>query len=257
MRASRRRPSWCASDGESGGLSFLGGSSFPSQEVRDINPDAIVVRPAPLFGAEDKLTNAYGILLRYWSRTIPMIVGSGWHMEPVFVGDAARSIVQVCFLSLSTLFPCVSLLTTAQHVRDYRGSLGRTVEVVGPDRFNHEELCELVAKLCILDGRYRRLPIPPVVAERVLRLTDRMPRFRPMWSAEDVLMRTGRDACASPAAPGVVVETGTQTIEASGLLWLRRFREARSMNQVHGRRGDDEFVHPYITRSSELDRRGD
>lgn len=162
---------------------------------------------------------------------------------------------------------------TSSCVQRVRGgqSNGKTIECVGSKRYNHEELCELVAQLCVLNGRYRKIPVPAFAAERVLRLTDRLPRFRPMWSAEDIVMRRGRDACATPGqegeehvvvcclcAPslvdtrlvGVEVVVGGQTIESNALLWLRRFREARSMNQVVGGRGSD-FVHPYVERDEE------
>lgn len=116
------------------------------------------------------------------------------------------------------------------------------MEVVGPDRFNHEELCELVAEIA-LDGRYRRLPSRPSCGARVASDGSHAP-----FPAH--VERGGRAGCGTrrlriACGPGVVVETGTQTIEASGLPGLRRFREARSMNQVHGRRGDDELALHY------------
>ncbi len=89
----------------------------------------------------------------------------------------------------------------SQAVR-HGSSNGKTFECVGPVRFNHEELCELVAQLCVLDGRYRKIPVPAMIAERVLGFTDHLPRFRPMWSAEEIRMRRGRDACATPNQEG-------------------------------------------------------
>ncbi len=55
--------------------------------------------------------------------------------------------------------------------------------------------------------------------------------------------------CVCACVIGVEIATGKQTIENNALLWLRRFREARSMNQVIGRGSD--FVHPYIEREEE------
>ena len=192
------------------------------EEVLELCPHATIVRPAPLFGPEDKLTNAYGILLRYYKRTVPMIVGD-YEMSPIYSGDAADGIVRV--------------------IRD--GGLavrGQRVELVGPERFSHRELCEKVAELTIQTGRYTPINVSPKLVEPVLKILSRMPRGRPYFTYEDVRMRQGRDAVASGDGDVIYVEKGKEAVFTSGLLWLRRFREAVSMNQVVGEKHRyDEF----------------
>lgn len=191
-------------------------------EVLERFPEATIVRPAPLFGPEDKLTNAYGIMLRYWP-VVPLF-NADYEMSPVFYGDVAKAVVRI--------------------VRDAGAELdGRVVEVVGPDRYSHRELCEKIAELVVQTGRYRPVSLPARLAEPVLRVAGRLPRFRPMFTFEEMRMRQGRAAVASAGDARVAyVEKGGETVYTSGLLWLRRFREAVSMNQVVGERHTyDEF----------------
>lgn len=184
-------------------------------EVREKFPDATIARVAPLFGPEDKLTNAYGILLRYYP-VVPMIVGD-YELAPVFAGDAGRGIARI-------------VLDNSAATR------GKVVELVGSERLTHRELCEKVAELTIFSGRYRPLDVPVAAAAPVLRLAQRLPRMRPMFGLEEVLMRQGRAAVPSGESQVAYVEKGPEKIFTSGLLWLRRFREPVSMNQVVGER---------------------
>ncbi len=184
-------------------------------EVREIFPSATIARVAPLFGPEDKLTNAYGILMRY-APFIPMICGD-YELQPIYSGDAAMAIARI--------------------VREFEpAALGKVVELVGPERFTHRELCDKVAELTVFKDRYRSIDISPRLAEPVLKVMQRLPRFRPMFHLEEIRMRQGRNALPSKEEQVAYVETGSQKIYTSGLLWLRRFREAVSMNQVVGER---------------------
>ncbi len=80
------------------------------------------------------------------------------------------------------------------------------------------------------------MDVPVRLVEPLLKITQRLPRFRPMITYEDVRLRQGRPALPTNEEQVARVEKGGERIYTSGLLWLRRFREAVSMNQVVGDR---------------------
>ena len=194
-------------------------------EVLDMLPTATIVRPAPVFGPEDKLTNAYGVLQRYWKRNVAMICEEH-NIAPIYAGDLAGEIMNIAV--------------------DEEGHFhGKTVEMVGPESYSHKELCDKIGEMLLLDGKYTERRVNAKIAEKILGFTDRSPRFRPMWSQEEIKMRQGRPALPSgnavPYEKGmdtsnhdVFVVKGKENLETCGLLWLRRFREPDFLGTVSG-----------------------
>jgi uncharacterized protein YbjT (DUF2867 family) len=60
--------------------------------VRDVLPDARIVRPSVVFGPEDEFFNRFAALARL-SPALPLIGGGHTKFQPVFVGDVAQTIV--------------------------------------------------------------------------------------------------------------------------------------------------------------------
>ena len=60
--------------------------------VKDVLPDASIVRPSVVFGPEDEFFNRFAALARM-SPVLPLIGGGHTKFQPVFVGDVAQSIV--------------------------------------------------------------------------------------------------------------------------------------------------------------------
>jgi uncharacterized protein YbjT (DUF2867 family) len=63
--------------------------------VREEFPEAVVLRPAPIFGPEDRLFNRCADL----ARSLPLLPLLGWgktRMQPVYVGDVAAAIAIAC-----------------------------------------------------------------------------------------------------------------------------------------------------------------
>jgi NADH dehydrogenase len=56
-------------------------------------PDAVVMRPAFIFGPEDQFFNRFAGLARF-SPVFPVIGGGGTRVQPVFAGDVARAIAE-------------------------------------------------------------------------------------------------------------------------------------------------------------------
>ena len=60
--------------------------------VKDVYPDATIVRPSVVFGPEDDFFNRFGALAQI-SPVLPLIGGGTTKFQPVFVGDVAQALV--------------------------------------------------------------------------------------------------------------------------------------------------------------------
>jgi uncharacterized protein YbjT (DUF2867 family) len=60
--------------------------------VKDVLPDAKIIRPSVVFGPEDEFFNRFAALARI-SPVLPLIGGGHTKFQPVFVGDVAQTIV--------------------------------------------------------------------------------------------------------------------------------------------------------------------
>jgi uncharacterized protein YbjT (DUF2867 family) len=60
--------------------------------VKDVLPDATIIRPSVVFGPEDEFFNRFAALARI-SPVLPLIGGGHTKFQPAFVGDVAQTIV--------------------------------------------------------------------------------------------------------------------------------------------------------------------
>ncbi|XP_037086953.1 NADH dehydrogenase [ubiquinone] 1 alpha subcomplex subunit 9, mitochondrial-like [Pollicipes pollicipes] len=105
-----------------GGSQFLRSKWHGEMAVREEFPDAIVFRPADMFGQEDRFTRYFTSLTRHQGKWMPLY-GKGEHTikQPVFVGDVALGVVKA--------------LASPDAV-------GQTYEAVGPHRYQLSELVD-------------------------------------------------------------------------------------------------------------------
>ena len=109
--------------------------------VREIYPDAVIVRPSIVFGPEDHFFNKFAAMAGT-SPFLPLIGGGTTRFQPVFVGDVARA------------------LTYA--VTD-EAAAGQTLELGGPAVLTFRQLMELMLKE--IERSRMLLPIPFWAAE--------------------------------------------------------------------------------------------
>ncbi|ODV81540.1 NAD(P)-binding protein [Suhomyces tanzawaensis NRRL Y-17324] len=69
---------------------FYATKGIGEQLVRDINPDATIVRPAPMFGREDNLLNYLGPKLKMWTPN-----KNAKEIYPIHVTDVARGLEKI------------------------------------------------------------------------------------------------------------------------------------------------------------------
>ncbi|MBC8013921.1 MAG: complex I NDUFA9 subunit family protein [Methyloceanibacter sp.] len=60
--------------------------------VKDVCPDAVILRPSIVFGPEDDFFNRFAKLARI-APALPLIGGGKTRLEPVFAGDVAKAVI--------------------------------------------------------------------------------------------------------------------------------------------------------------------
>ena len=63
------------------------------EAVREIYPDAVILRPSVVFGPEDDFFNRFAAMARF-SPALPLIGGGHTRFQPVFVGDVADAVAK-------------------------------------------------------------------------------------------------------------------------------------------------------------------
>ena len=63
------------------------------EAVREIYPDAVILRPSVVFGPEDDFFNRFAAMARM-SPVLPLIGGGHTRFQPVFVGDVAEAVAK-------------------------------------------------------------------------------------------------------------------------------------------------------------------
>ena len=170
--------------------------------VREIYPDAIVVRPSIVFGADDSFFNRFAAMAQV-SPVLPLIGGGNTRFQPVFVGDVG--------------------LALARAVSSPEAP-GQTYELGGPAAFSFRELME--ALLAQIGKRRFLAPIPFPLAALLGAAGDVAGAFitPPITSDQVALLKA--DNVVSGAYPGLP-ELGITptTLEAVLPTYLYRYRK--------------------------------
>jgi NADH dehydrogenase len=122
--------------------------------VREIFPEATIVRPSLVFGEDDHFFNSFAAMARR-SPVLPLIGGGTTKFQPVAIADMVAGLLQV-----------LSRSDTA----------GKTYEFGGPEVYSFRELLELM--LLTLGWRRILLPIPFALAEIQAAMLELLPSSR-------------------------------------------------------------------------------
>ena len=104
--------------------------------VFDNLPNAVVLRPSIVFGAEDQFFNRFAQMSRF-SPFLPLIGGGETRFQPVYVGDVAEAVAQ-----------CV----------DGKVGAGRVYELGGPEILTFREMMEEMLKVIERKRRFLKIP---------------------------------------------------------------------------------------------------
>jgi len=170
--------------------------------VREIYPDAVVVRPSIVFGPEDAFFNRFAAMAQV-SPALPLIGGGHTRFQPVFVGDVGKALARAAASA---------------------DTAGQTYELGGPAVFSFKQLMELM--LAEIGKRRLLLPLPWPVARLIGAGGDLagMLVTPPITSDQVKLLKT--DNVVSGAYPGLA-ELGITptTLEAVLPEYLYRYRK--------------------------------
>ena len=169
--------------------------------VREVCPDAVIVRPSIVFGPEDNFFNRFAAMAQL-SPALPLIGGGHTRFQPVFVGDVGKALAKAVASDEAA---------------------GQTYELGGPAIFSFRQLMELM--LAEIGKRRILLPLPWPVAGMIGAAGDlaRMLITPPITSDQVRLLKA--DNVVSGAYPGLA-ELGITptTLEAVLPSYLYRYR---------------------------------
>jgi uncharacterized protein YbjT (DUF2867 family) len=170
--------------------------------VREIYPDAVVIRPSIVFGADDRFFNRFAAMAQI-SPVLPLIGGGLTLFQPVFVGDVGLAIART-----------VALPEAA----------GQTYELGGPGILSFKALMQMM--LAEINKRRILLPLPWPVAGLVGALGDLagVVITPPITSDQVILLKA--DNVTSGAYPGLaelgIAPTTLETVLPTYLYHYRR-----------------------------------
>jgi uncharacterized protein YbjT (DUF2867 family) len=188
---------------------FLRTKAEGEEVVRQIYPDAIIMRPAPIFGHEDRFLNRYADLLNF----SPIFPNFGRHLDqevqPIYVVDVAQAILNAITVP---------------------GALGKTYELGGPDVFTQRQLIELIRAEIYREER-PIVPIPGFVGRLAASVIERLPRDNWKTLTRDMLDQALATLTVRPGAPSLS-DLGVKptTIASQAGAILLRHRHARGPN---------------------------
>jgi NADH dehydrogenase (ubiquinone) 1 alpha subcomplex subunit 9 len=177
------------------------------EAVRAAFPGAVVLRPCPVFGHEDTLTNRYASLAAKTRRLrMPVLHDLSSKWQPVYSVDVAKAIVEATLGSRSAVE-------------------GKVFELGGPEVKTFERLIEDIYALIREEPRY--LQLPNALAGLAAAVVEKVQR-RPLFTLDSMNVAS-LDRTASPELPGLK-ELGISPtrFETVGIRWLRKYRHYRN-----------------------------
>jgi NADH dehydrogenase (ubiquinone) 1 alpha subcomplex subunit 9 len=179
------------------------------EAVRAEAPGATIVRPADIFGPEDRLLNTYARLYNMFPR-LPLVSGGTARVQPLFVHDFAQA------------------LNTIVRSEDPDVMLGQTYDLAGPDVYTHRELVEYIFEQ-IQAEQPEVAYVSPAIADAAGSLVNLLPspiitadRFR-RWQEDCVLDET------SDAKRLHDLNIEATSLEMPGFSWLHTYRTGSSI----------------------------
>nr|KAJ3418858.1 hypothetical protein HK105_007746 [Polyrhizophydium stewartii] len=156
---------------------FLRAKALGEQAVLEEFPDATIVRPASLYGHEDKFWNRMGWFARWTPGSfIPVVNGGKTVMRPVYVGDVAMAL--------------------AKMLRD-DAAVGKVVELYGPREYHYRSLVDMFQSIVLREKNIAYLPLP--IAKLIASVWERI-LVTPVVSADEFQRLAISDKIGHPGA---------------------------------------------------------
>lgn len=170
--------------------------------VREVKPDAVIVRPSVIFGAGDDFLNKFAQLAQI-APVLPLIGGGQTRFQPVYVGDVAEAVARAASLAEAG---------------------GQTYELGGPAVMTFEDVLKLVARETYRTSGF--VPLPFAIAKLIGTLAQ-IPAilgFKPVLTKDQVLLLQSDNVVAADAQGLAALGIEPTGIEAVAANYLWRYR---------------------------------
>lgn len=186
--------------------------------VRAIAPGATIVRPAAVFGPEDRLTNLFAAMHKLLPR-LPLVDGGTARLQPLFVNDLAHAIFKIALSD------------------DPETMLGQTYDLAGPEEYTYREVVEYVFEsMRALQPEVAN--VSPRVADALGFAIEQLPN--PLLT-RDLFLRMQSDCVLDELAPTKRLhDLGIEatSLEMPGHTWLHRHRTgSHFLDMAEAKRG--------------------
>ena len=178
------------------------------EAVRAVAPGATIIRPATVFGPEDRFLNLFA---RMYS-TLPRVVlvdGGAARVQPLYVHDLAQAIYKVAVSE------------------DPEYMLGQTYDLAGPEEYTYREVVEYVFESIRAD-RPEVASVSPAAADALGSVFGLMPQWiRDPMLTRDFFQRMQADEVLDDLAPTRRLhDLGIEatSMEMPGFSFLHRYR---------------------------------
>ncbi|XP_040201068.1 NADH dehydrogenase [ubiquinone] 1 alpha subcomplex subunit 9, mitochondrial [Rana temporaria] len=181
---------------------YLRNKAIGEEAVREVLPEAIIVKPSEIYGREDKFLNYYANLR--WFGGVPLIAyGKKTVKQPVYVADIARAIVNIA--------------------KD-PDSMGKTYALAGPNRYLLHDMVRYIYSVT-----HRPLflyPLPRPIYHSLARFFELNPFDQ--WTSRDKVDRFHTTDKKFPDLPGLEdLDITPTSLEQKAIEVLRRHRKYR------------------------------
>ena len=170
--------------------------------VREVKPDAVIIRPSVVFGPGDDFLNRFAQMAQY-APALPLIGGGQTKFQPVYVGDVAEAVARAATLAEAA---------------------GRTFELGGPAVMTFEDVLKLVLRETYRDNGLVPLPFFAARAIGSMAQLSAAVGIAPLLTRDQVILLES-DNVVADGAEGLaelgIEPTGVEAI-APGYLWRYR-----------------------------------
>ncbi|KAJ1439107.1 hypothetical protein B484DRAFT_444236 [Ochromonadaceae sp. CCMP2298] len=181
--------------------------------VREVLPNSIIVRPATVFGAEDRFTNWTAEAFNKIPFIFPLVNEGSALVQPVFANDVGKA-----------------LMAIVDRHEDFEG---KTFQLAGPAEYTFKEVAEFVSD--ISTQRKTLVDVPVQVAQLAGSFVENL--VAPVLTKDQVLQAM-EDVLPKPRTENLLDMSDLDIVPTSmdkvAFEWLHRFRQGGHFTIVEG-----------------------
>lgn len=170
--------------------------------VREVKPDAVIVRPSVVFGPADDFLNKFAKMAQM-APALPLIGGGQTKFQPVYVGDVAEAVARAA---------------------ERAEADGQTYELGGPAVMTFEDVLKLVARETYRTPGFVPLPFFAAKAIGALAQIPAVVGFKPVLTEDQVTLLQSDNVVADGAEGLAALGIEPTGVEAVAANYLWRYR---------------------------------